>query len=519
MFEKENFEVKAKKICTVLFPSLFLLFLFLSAPLCAVELYVNDSFFDVYSDTTETFAPYPISLPNAGDTEFSYGHSLGELFPLFSSAYRMEIIGVGAEGREKRSVIERDDLGDHLFESALVSGAGGAYDCIAEKRVYSDVKRITVFGDILEDKHLSIWLSWEGVDELKEEIRRFAETHGVKVKLVRVPNTETKLIAGLRGGGSLPDLVMLQSSSIADLVDARALQPLDYFSTDHVAEKGRAAFSLGGRLWAVPFYFDAQMLFYNPNLLTITPEAGWSLEEFERTAESVKNRHPDVYPACWNAYSAYWLSPFLRAFGKRRLVEADGRIRIDDLPTRRAIEYLLSLSERGLLEVSERDAMTAYFASGRTAMILTGSYSIPHFLRLGIPFAVVPMPVNRKTAGPVAPFLDFKGFALTRRSRVPITARRFIQHLSGPGVQRRFSVRLSKLPARRDVWPALEEEMEFFDEMRMSYEQGMPVPAERSYGIYKNTMWKLLRFVFSGKMTVPDVLKSGQRIIDTTLQK
>ena len=507
-----------KKRRTGLIFFLCLVFLFLSGPLYAVELYVNSSLFAVYPGTSETFSPYPIALPKGGETAFSFGHSLGELLPLFFSAYRMEIFSVDADGREIKTVIEREDLGDHLFESALVSGDQGGLDCIAEDRLYTEVERIHVFGDLLEDKSLHIWLSWEGVDELKEEIRRFAEAHGVRVKLVQVPSAETKLIATLRGGGTLPDLVMLQSASIADLVDARALQPLDYFSTNYVVKKGRDAFKLGGRLWAVPFYFDAQMLFYNPNLMTEDPDVEWSLEDFEKTAETVKNGHAELYPACWNAYSAYWLSPFIRAFGKKRLVERDGRIRIDDEATERAIEYLLSLSERGLLEVSERDAMTAYFSSGRAAMILTGSYSIPHFQRLGIPFRVLPLPVNQENGNPVAPFLDFKGFAITRRSRAPITARRFIQHLSGPGVQKRFSVRLNKLPARHDIWPVLQDEMVFFDEMRMSYEQGMPVPAERSYGIYKNTMWKLLRFVFGGKMTVPEVQKTGQRIIDTTLK-
>jgi ABC-type glycerol-3-phosphate transport system substrate-binding protein len=95
-----------------------------------------------------------------------------------------------------------------------------------------------------------------------------------------------------------------------------------------------------------------------------------------------------------------------------------------------------------------------------------------------------------------------------------VLARRFLQHLTGPGVQQRFTSKLSKLPARRDVWSVLEDSMEYFSQLERSYEQGVPVPAERSYGIYKNTMWKLLRFVFSGKMGVPEVLKTGQRLID-----
>jgi hypothetical protein len=55
--------------------------------------------------------------------------------------------------------------------------------------------------------------------------------------------------------------------------------------------------------------------------------------------------------------------------------------------------------------------------------------------------------------------------------------------------------------------------------MQSSYRQGRAVPPERAYGVYKNTMWKLLRFVFSGRMSVEEVLSTGQRLIDNTLRE
>jgi hypothetical protein len=55
--------------------------------------------------------------------------------------------------------------------------------------------------------------------------------------------------------------------------------------------------------------------------------------------------------------------------------------------------------------------------------------------------------------------------------------------------------------------------------MRAGFRQGAVVPPQRAYGIYKNTMWKLLRFVFSGRMGIEEVLATGQRIIDNKLQQ
>jgi len=469
------------------------------------------------------------------------GYSLGAAPPLFASAYKIEV--VSASGRQ---VIEDERLGDLLFEGVLVPGERGTELYIAGRH-FRGVEEIDVYGEPVESGTVTVWLSWEGVDRLREELERFGRHHAIDIEVEEIPSSETKLTATLRGGGSMPELVMLQSSSLAQLVSARALQRLDYLDLGYSGEKGRGAFRLDGSSWAAPIYSDVQLLFYNPELVPGSPQAGWSFEEFETLARKAGERDGVETPAAWNAYSAYWLSPWLFAFGKETLVEPDGRIAVDGEPTRRAMEYLLSLRERGLLRVTERSAMISDFAAGRTAMILTGSYSIPHFRRLGIPFKPVPLPVNREkgretgqktgqetgretgqetgretgqeTGRAAAPFIDYKGLAIPRRSRRPILARRVLQFLTGAGVQQRFSAAVHKLPARRGAWPAVRDEIEYFEVLEAAYRQGVTVPPQRAYGVYKNTMWKLLRFAFSGKMSVREVLSTGQRIIDNKLRQ
>ena len=95
----------------------------------------------------------------------------------------------------------------------------------------------------------------------------------------------------------------------------------------------------------------------------------------------------------------------------------------------------------------ERDAMTSLFVSGDTAMIISASYSIPHFEQLSIPFTAVPLPKNSSTGIRLSPLLDFKAFAITKRSRNTIGARRLIEFLCGIGVQQRFTEATAKLPA------------------------------------------------------------------------
>ncbi len=115
------------------------------------------------------------------------------------------------------------------------------------------------------------------------------------------------------------------------------------------------------------------------------------------------------------------------------------------------------------------------------------------------------------------PFLDFKGFAVTRKSRHTLLARRLIEHLCGVGVQQRFCRAVFKIPANRDAWPAIVADDAAFAVLFASVDRGVCVPAERSYTIYKNTMWKILRLAFSGQMGVREVLAAGQKTIEAQL--
>ena len=174
----------------------------------------------------------------------------------------------------------------------------------------------------------------------------------------------------------------------------------------------------------------------------------------------------------------------------------------------RALGYLKGAIDRGFLSPMERDAMMAYFTSGKAAFILSGSYSIPEFSRLGLPFGVAPFP--RVTAGGkrLAPMLDYKGWAVTRTTKSPVLARRLVQHLSGAGVQAAFCQPQGKLPANDDAWALLPAGDPYLEASRASYEAGVAVPPEPAYGEFKNASWKLLRLYLGGSMSAGEMLSA-----------
>jgi maltose-binding protein MalE len=435
----------------------------------------------------------------------SQASSLGELFGPQLEAWRLE-----AGGR----VILDENLAERLYELQVQSGRNGwellleAADGKPAERVPLG-SRLALYGEACSERDLEVWISWEGIPELKAEIQAWAKAAGIQVKVLDVPSVKSKLIAVQRGGGKVPDLVMIQSDYVSDLRDAGSLQELDGLRLPARAAKGKDAYTLDGRLYGAPFYCDAQLVFYSTKLIKVPPKEGWTLADMERLAMD----SGASVPAAWNAYSSYWFLPFAAGFGAAPFAQGSGSADFDSPGWLRALAWMKGASQRKFLVPMERDAMMAYFSSGKTAFILSGSYSIPEFTRLGLPFAVAPFPRTEAGASPLAPMLDYKGFAVTRNSRSPMLARRLAQYLSSPRMQARFCAPLGKLPANEDAWELMPSDSPYLAAVKASYASGIAVPAHPAYGELKNTLWKLLRLWFDGSLDAAELIQSARTIL------
>lgn len=446
----------------------------------------------------------------AGEAGLS-GILLKELFPPLFDAWALSLV----DGQGRRHWLN-GSLAELTAESLLLDRAEGWELWVPEVGRFSQVEAITLTGEALLSRELAVWISWEGTDLLKRELERYAAYFGVTLEVTALPNPESKLISVLRGGGELPDLVMLAASSLERLVEGGALQPLPRMGRKHLSPDGIRAFTLKGKPWALPFYCDSQLVIYNPELVDLSRHRPLTLTDLEREAEALVGRVP--VPLAWNAFSVSWLLPFRNSFGGTDLIDHRGRITVHDGPTRQALEYLCQLQDREYFRPMERDAMFSFFTGGRTAIILSASYAIPYLEELGVPFAVAAFPVNGETGLPAAPLLDFKGFAIPKRSRHSRLARHLLSWLTGPGVQQRFPVALTKLPAHAPVAALVRDWNPRYEVLTAAAEAGQIVPPQRAYGVYKNLMWKLIRFALTGQMTPEEVLERGEALLEEALR-
>jgi len=437
------------------------------------------------------------------------GFSLGELYPPQLEAWKLELSNPATT-----RTIHSDSLGERLYGIYVIQ-TGSGWDVMLDTGSGSPVERIrsvsslALYGEPCPEKSMEVWVSWEGVAELKALVRSWAANAGVSVKVVDVPSIKSKLITVLRGGGKLPDLVMVQSDYLPDLVDAGALQSLDALWLPEVDSKGRKAFELGGSLMAAPFYCDTQLVFYSTRLIRLAPDGNWTLADMERMARESGAQ----VGAAWNAYSAYWFLPFVIGFGKPEIIMPDGRMDVTHPAYELALAYLKDSESRGFFSAMERDAMMAYFTSGKTAFILSGSYSIPEFRRLGLEFDIAPFPLVSTGGKRVAPLLDYKGWAVTKATKSPVLARRLAQYLSGAAVQAAFCAPLGKLPANEKAWNLMPTDKRYEKVVRTSYADGLAVPPDPAYGVFKNASWKLIRLYLGGSMSAREILEALATIL------
>lgn len=526
VFGKGEKVIRCKNILLILIFSNLLTFIY------PLDIYLNGELFATYTPVQLKSLSYSIPITE----HFITGITLDELSPLLIDAYRIKVTGGG-----KEYTSNNDNIAEFLSAWYVYFNENNSLNLYINGRTFKNAESVYLYGSAIPvNSNLVFWVSWEGVKRLKDEVKRFEKLHKVHIKVTEVPRIESKLLSVVRGGGAQPDVVMVESDYLPSLTAARAIQNLDYMfhvyhpsppslkvsSPSLLGKKGIYAFTSKGHIWAFPFYFDTQFIFYNKKLVPQSLPETLTLSQLEKIAYSLQKE--GYIPLSWNAYSAYWLLPFQAGFGKKL---SGGKIsdytsnkispiaQIDDEPTEAAVSYLDKIIKQKLLKPMERDAMMSLFTSDRVGFIISGSYSIPDFNRIGLQFGVLPFPYNDKTGIPIPPLLDFKGLAITRKTKHPVLAKRLIQYLTGIGVQIRFPESLSKMPANLRAWETIKEKNNLYPVFLKSYETGITVPPTFQYRLYKNTMWKLLRFIFSGKMSVHEALTKGQQIINKNLKK
>ncbi len=359
---------------------------------------------------------------------------------------------------------------------------------------------------------LTLWISWEGKDRYEEIVNEFRSLTGISIDVVSVPKIYQKIKTVARGGGKLPDMAILRNAYIGNLADEGIIKPLPKGIEDKLSEKGKMAFSYRDKLYGLPFYFDAQVVYYNPKLLKEVglsdPPTSWTLNDLKRYGKALKNIK-GVTPLGWGAYSPYFFGGFEYSF-KKDCIKCQ-RERFFTEATEKAILFYKELIKDGIGVSMDRNAFLAGFKGGKIGFIIFGTFILPNFIEEGVDFKVIPLPINPETGKRVASYLDYKGISLFKTEKKGDNVYKFLTYLTDPDVQYRFCSPLYKFPDAKSALEKIFSENPYLSPLRETVETGIIAPKESIYVYYDKALSNVLKLVLEKNIPINKAFAAGRR--------
>lgn len=384
---------------------------------------------------------------------------------------------------------------------------------------------------------LEFWTIGREGEAVAQLLPAFQKAHpDIHVRIQQIPLTAAheKLLTGY-AGGSLPDLVQIGNTWIAEFAALHALEPLQAHVADSAVVREDDFFAsawatnrVDGVLYGIPWYVDTRLLFYRADLLRAAgfdapPHtwAEWQAQMDAIRANSGGKRWGALLPT--NEYDqllALALQqhvPLLREGGRYGNFESAG--------FKRALAFYVGLFKRGDVPPYTNVQVTnpwQAFARGDFVFYLSGPWNIGEFRKR--------MPASRQSEWSTAqlPGPDGPGDSVTygsslvipRSSRHQQAAWALIEYLSRAEVQIRFYELLGDLPPRRSAWenPVLESDPKLAA-FRTQLEHMRPAPQVPEWEQIVNMMQELAARAIAGQLTIDEATAQMDAQANTILAK
>jgi multiple sugar transport system substrate-binding protein len=382
-----------------------------------------------------------------------------------------------------------------------------------------------------------LYMNQSGYDpaDILDRADAFRQLTGIRVKPVFVEYKDRYALVTESARKALPDydLILLDLIWTADFARHGIIEPVPD-PVDREVKSGMvpqiySAFDYEGRLWAMPFHVDFQMLYTNMDLLT---RAGFSspprtLEEMRTMARTARGKGLVMFPLfdSWNEQEVLvceftWIAG---AFGGS-LTDSTGHIRCDTAPCIQALEFMTGLLKQGLMNPYSLDAdenfTSEVFQAGDCLFTTNWLWLIRLLGGAGKPagprWAVSPIPVSSGApveAGGTTSVSGFEGLAVMTRSPHKDAAWRFARYLDSPEFQGRH---LEFMPAWKNVWdrpgtrrgdPLLSVKQRQVDGLRYR-------PVHPQYAKVSAVLQRWIYRALCGTATPAEALGEAQRAID-----
>lgn len=343
-------------------------------------------------------------------------------------------------------------------------------------------------------------------------------------------------------GGQAPDLANGNSQWVGEWAGINEVLPLDdLLSKEFLANfvpAGLEAFTIDGKLMAMPYFLDPRALYYRKDLFE---QAGLKAPETwdDVFAAAEKLNDPPNMNAFGLAFSRasddmdYWWYAWLGANGadgNTKLWDENGKSRFNTPEGIAATQFLVDLAQKYKAVnpdyvTASRDAdLQSLFYNSKLAMLETGSW-YPTLLKNNAPdlqVGIMPIPVAKAGMTPVTAFWP-DAVMMFKQTKHPQEAAKFLEWMYSKENRLLFAKQRGVIPERIDVGAdpayAVSDTEKFFVEQlktaKNAYETPFPATLYKVYTEAEN----LVAQAVDGQITAEEAMKQAAEFADKTNAK
>lgn len=349
----------------------------------------------------------------------------------------------------------------------------------------------------------------------------------IKVKFVEMPNESNKqhdqYVTSFSAGGTEYDVVDIDVIWPAEFANAGYALPLDkYLEKDGIKKDEYmagpiAASTFKGKLWAMPKFIDAGLLFYRKDIAKEAP-ATW--EDLIAAAKAGKGKEGTKfgYLAQAKQYEGLVCNAveFIAAYGGA-VVDGDGNITINSPETIKGLKVMQSIIKSDLVPnnittFTEQESHTAYI-NGQSVFIRNWPYqwalgNDEKQSKIKDKFAMAPLPKgDKRSAATLGGWLTM----INKNSKNPDAAWEFLKFMNGPEGQKISAIDGGLSPTYIPLYTdkdVVAKNPHFGDKgFQEGLKAAVPRPVSPIYPKLSNIMQIEISKAMAGQQSVEDAVK------------
>lgn len=281
-----------------------------------------------------------------------------------------------------------------------------------------------------------------------------------------------------------------------------------------------------GRLYAIPWYVDAGVLYYRKDLLErYGQKVPTTWMGLVKTAQAVTAKEQGLYGFVWQGkqYEGLVCNVLEYLWSNGGDVLSEGRVVLDSPENAEALGFMRDLIGRygvspPLVTTSIEEPTRHLFEGGKALFMRNWPYAWNIFEREGSPVkgkvGVAPLPAF--TGHRSASTLGGWQLGINRYSRHPEAAEKLIQFLSTPATQKELARTIGYKPSRRSLYKDhdLVREQPFMTSLYGVLLNARPRPVTPYYMVITQVLQPAFSSVIAGERTPGEALGSAQREIE-----